>query len=314
LLSFGKLKIWITLRLAKVPCWIVVMFVGFLPMTMSAQSPGPREYLNIPVDQTIAYIDYTGTSSETVTADLPLPNNESVSTIVAPTVLASFPIQGRYAGVSLTVPYSKVEVAGAGGKTETWGFNDPAIAFHKNIFGLQAFRHDEIGKWVPQTFLSFHFTVNVPLGSYDRNSPVNTGANRWAFTPLVNLNIPMKQGVSWIEVYGWSRFFTTNSEFQGSNQLAQDPLGIIAFWYSHNLGKKMYAAIGGYYDYGGQSYVNGVAQHDISNAFRPSVSISRKIGKFRLSLRYENTASKPNTVSSSGLLTLKISLPVLFNF
>jgi hypothetical protein len=103
-----------------------------------------------------------GSSAETLAADLPLPNNESVSQVISPTFLVSFPIDKKYAGLSLSVPYSKVEVTTPGGKTVTWGFNDPAIAFHKNIFGLPALRQDEIAKWVPQTFMSFHFTVNPP--------------------------------------------------------------------------------------------------------------------------------------------------------
>lgn len=51
---------------------------------------------------------------------------------------------------------------GPAGKVEASGFNDPAIAFHKNIFGLPAFRHNEIADAIPQTFLSLHFTLNPP--------------------------------------------------------------------------------------------------------------------------------------------------------
>jgi hypothetical protein len=174
-----------------------------------------------------------------------------------------------------------------------------------------------MAQYVPKTFLTFHLTVNPPLGSYNRNSSVNTGANRWAFTPLLNLNIPLNKGVTWIEVYGWVRFVTNNNEFQGSNRLSQNPMGTVAAWYSRNLGKKkkMYVGIGGYYDYGGGTYVNGISQPETTaNGFRGSVGISRKFGKFGLSFRYENTASKPNAAPRSGLLVLKVSLPPLFRF
>jgi hypothetical protein len=288
--------------------------VVFFSTTTRAQSPGPREYLNIPVRQTVAYIDYVGTSSETVAVDLPLPNSVTVSRVISPTVLVSFPINKKYAGLSLSLPSSKVEVTGPGGNVETWGLNDPAIGFHKNIFGLPAFRHDEIAKAIPQTFMSFHFTFNPPLGSYDRNSSVNTGANRWAFTPLVNVNFPLNKGAAWIEAYAWGRFFTDNKEFQGDKLLSQEPLGIVALWYSHNLGKKTYAAIGAYYDYGGETFVDHIGQHDSAHSFRPSAAINRRVGKFIVSLRYENTASKPNAAWWSGLLDLRVALPPLFNF
>jgi hypothetical protein len=185
---------WMTLWRKIAPLGIIAVFAATFPARVRAQSPGPREYLNIPVDQAVAYVDYVGSSAETLAADLPVPNNVSVSQVIATTVLVSFPIDNKYAGASLTWPYSKLEITGPGGKIETWGFNDPAIAFHKNIFGLRALRHDEMGQYIPKTLLSFHLTVNLPLGSYDRNSPVNAGSNRWAFTPLVNLNVPLNSG------------------------------------------------------------------------------------------------------------------------
>jgi hypothetical protein len=312
LLLSAECKLWMALPTRALST--VILFVALFSTTTRAQSPGPRDFLNTPVHQAIAWVDYVATSAETVTADLPLPNNQTVSRVFSPTILASFPFQNRYAGVSLTWPYSKVEVKGPAGKVETSGFNDPAIALHVNIFGLPALKRDQIAQWIPKTFLSFHLTVNPPLGEYDRNAPVNTGANRWAFTPLFNLNIPLNQGVAWIEVYAWGRFFTDNGEFQGDNLLSQNPLGVVGAYYSHNIGKKMYAAIGGYYDYGGDTVVNHIPQHDVANGFRPSVGISRKFGKFRVGLRYENTASKPKTASHSGLLVLKVSFPPLFKF
>jgi hypothetical protein len=302
-----------TLTLPKTPWSIVIVAVTFVSVTTRAQSPGPREYLNIPVRQTVAYIDYVGSSAESYAANLALPNNVTASQVISPTVLASFPINNKYAGLSFTAPYSKIEVTGANGESVKWGFNDPAIGFHKNIFGLPAFRQGETPK-APQTFMSFHFTFNPPLGSYDRNSPLNTGANRWAFTPLVNLNIPLNKGVAWIEAYAWGRFFTDNNAFQGNNRLSQDPLGIVALWFSHNIGKKTWAAIGSYYDYGGETYINQVPQRDAAHRFRPSVGINRRVGKFIVSLRYESTRSKSNHGPWSGLLDLRVAFPPLFNF
>jgi hypothetical protein len=120
--------------------------------------------------------------------------------------------------------------------------------------------------------------------------------------------------VAWFEVYAWGRFYTNNNEFQGNNLLSQHPLGAAAAWYSHNLGKKMWVGIGVYYDSGGETYINHVAQHDAAHAFRPSLAINRKVGKFAVTLRYENTASKSNADSSNGLLLLRVAFPPLFNF
>jgi hypothetical protein len=72
----------------------------------------------------------------------------------------------------------------------------------------------------------------------------------------------------------------------------------------------MYASIGLHYDYGGESYINGVPQNDEASGFRPALSISRAIGKFRVTLRYENTASKPRAAPTSALLSLRLAGPL----
>jgi hypothetical protein len=139
---------------------------------------------------------------------------------------------------------------------------------------------------------------------------VNTGGNRWAFTPVVNLDITPDKGVSWIDLYVGGRFFTNNDAFQGNNRLSQHPLGVLTAHYSHNFGKRWWASIGLHYDNGGRSFVNHILQPDYANGLRPAVAISRGIGKFRLTLRYENTASKPNDAPRNSLFSLRLNGPV----
>lgn len=159
-------------------------------------------------------------------------------------------------------------------------------------------------------YASFHLTVNAPLGSYDCNSAVNAGANRWAFTPIFNLDITPDNGVSWIDLYAGARFFTNNNAFLGSNQLSQNPLLVLTAHYSHNIGKEMFAAIGVHYDNGGQSFINHVPQDDYANGFRLQVAIGRRFGKFSVVLRYENTASRPNAAPTNSLFSLRLAGPL----
>jgi hypothetical protein len=138
---------------------------------------------------------------------------------------------------------------------------------------------------------------------------VNTGANRWAFNPLVNLSITRDKGVSWIDLYAGGPFFTNNNALQGTNQLSQNPLGIFEAHFSHNIGKRMYTSIG-VYDNGGETFVNPISQRDAANGFRPGVAHSRAIGKFRVTLRYEDTASTSNAAPANGLLAIRLAGPL----
>jgi Putative MetA-pathway of phenol degradation len=289
----------------------LVVFLTFFPITARSQSAPARDYLNTPVNQARFFLDFVGSSGETAAeSDLPLPDNESLSRLASSSLLWSFPLGDRYGGVAVSGNYVRVKFKGPQGTAETSGFGDPSVTFHANIFGAPALSLDQFPHAVPQSYLSFHLSVNAPLGSYDRNSLVNAGANRWAFTPILNLCITPDKGVSWIEFYAGVRFFTDNDEFQGNKRLAQNPLATFTVHYSHNLGPRTYASIGLHYDFGGESYVNGVPQHDEANGFRPAISLSRAIGKFRVTLRYENTASTPRAAPTNGLLSLRLSGPL----
>lgn len=179
---------------------VVIAFVTFFPVTTWAQSP--RDYLNTPVNAASFFLDFLNTNSETAAeSDLPLPNNVAVSRLGFATLLWSFPLANRYGGVGVTGGYAGVQVTGSLGKISKSGFSDPSITFHVNIFGAPALHKDKYADAIPKTFSSFHLTANAPLGSYDRNSPVNPGANRWAFNPLVNLSITQDKGVSWFDLY-----------------------------------------------------------------------------------------------------------------
>jgi hypothetical protein len=274
------------------------------PLTANAQMA--REYLQTPVKQFAGFIEYSiGQAQSATSADLPLANDLTFSHVTVPYLLYSFPLNKKYAGVDVTTPY--VKVRSADGLFETTGFSDPSFAFHMNLFGLPAVTREEIATFVPQNLMSVHFKVNVPIGSYDRNKPVNMGGNRWAFSPLVNLNITRDKGVSWFEVYAAGKFFTDNNEFQGSNKLSQKPILTLTGHYSHNLGKKAWASIGTSYDYGGETSINNVAQNNTANGLRPMVAYSRVLGRFRITVRYENTATKANDHKRNSSVAIRLA-------
>jgi len=300
----------------RLPCpTVFVVLVTFFAMNTRAQSP--RDYLNTPVDAALLQLDFLKTNTETASSsDVPLPNNLAVSFIGSASLLWSFPLAGRYGGVAVTGGYIKVKVTGplSGplGQSETTGFSDPSTTFHANIFGAPALRKAQFAQAIPQSYMSVHLTINFPLGSYDSNSAVNTGANRWAFYPLVNLDITPDKGVSWIDLYAAGRFFTNNNAFLGTNKLSQNPLGIFSAFYSHNIGKRWFAGIGASYDNGGKTYINSFSQHNAANGFRPSFTISRArtIWKYRLTLKYELTGTTPTASPTNSVFSLRTGIPL----
>jgi len=224
------------------------------PLVSVGQSAGPRDYLNTPVDATSFFIDLVGAKADTVNAGLvdesgaSLPNNEGTVRTGVVSLLYSFPLGTQYGGVALSGGRSNVEIQTPSGQLSATGFTDPGLTFHVNFFGAPALRIDQFRSVASQSFSSLHLTINAPLGSYDSNSLVNTGGNRWTFTPLLNLSLTHDEGVSWIDLYAGGRFYGNNNAYNGTNQLSQHPLGTLTVHYSHNFGEKMWFSIGMYYD------------------------------------------------------------------
>ena len=143
--------------------------------------------------------------------------------------------------------------------------------------------------------------------AYDRNSTLNSGANRWTVSPLINYSITLDKGVSWIDLYAGGQFYFANDEYHGDNRLTQSRLVTLTTYYSHNITSTSWAGIGVYYRNGGESSINGVSQENSLSVVRPSAAISTKWGKFRFILRFDSQASDSNT--KSGLIMLQISSP-----
>jgi hypothetical protein len=302
---FARLKRWMALPS------IAVALVTFFPVATRAQSP--RDYLNTPVNAASVFLDYINSNSQTAAeSDLPLPNNVAISRLGFVSFLWSFPLANRYAGVAVSAGYASVKVTASAGKINNAGFTDPSFTFHVNIFGAPALHKDQFAEAIPKTFSSFHFTVNAPLGSYDRNSPVNTGANRWAFNPLVNLSITPDKGVQWFDFYAGARFFTNNNAFQGNKQLSQNALATFSAFYSHNIGTRMFVGFGVSYDNGGETYIDNASQHNAANGFRPGVTFSRArtLWRYRLTLRYELTGTTPRAAPTNSLFQIRLSGPL----
>jgi hypothetical protein len=292
-------------------CGASLVLLALFSTTAVAQSAAPRDYLLGPVNQASLFLDFVGGTSETAAAsDLPLPNNASVNRSFVATALYSFPITGRYYALSGTMGRARVKVESPSGAAETSGWTDPGVTFHTNIFGGPALSAEQFRSFVPRTFASIHVTVNGPLGSYDSNAPANTGSNRWTMAPVVNLTITRDKGVSWLDLYAGGRFSTKNDAYNGHSELTQSPLGTLTVHYSHNIGKKMWAGAGLYYDFGGETTIDGIPQDDSASGFRPSATLSALLGKFRVTVRYDNTASTPRAIPTNGKIVLRFSGPL----
>jgi hypothetical protein len=287
---------------------VALASLALVPAVARAQSGAPRNYQLGPVGVTTVFVNLVGTASDTAAdTELGLPSNVALSRNGSVTVLRSFPLGEKYGGVAFTAARATVEPTSGGPQTS--GFTDPAFTFHVNLFGGPALEREKFSTFVPVTYSSFHLTVNAPLGSYDRNAAVNTGANRWVVSPLINYSITPDKGASWIDLYAGGQFFSANNEYRGNNKLTQSPLGTFTVYYTRNIVGSIWAGLGAYYRTGGETSINGVSEHNALGGLRPSAVISGKLDKVRFTLRYDATTVTPESRTRSGLISLQINFP-----
>ncbi len=263
-----------------------------------------RDYLDVPTGS--LYPAYYFTYSETKASPLATEIDTQTSLF---RMTGTFGIDGKCSGWNILVPYENVKLTNdEGRKFRHSGLGDPTFVFDVNIFGGPALTKEEYKTFVEKTYASLHISLSAPLGDYDKDNPVNTGSNRWSFAPLINYSWTPDAGKSWLEAYAKVTFYTDNKEYQGDKNLSEDPVLGLEFHASNNITKWMWLALDLFYDYGGETSVDGVWQENRSNTLSAGFTanfIPWHHGK--ILLQYKDTLSAPSDAAQTRALTLYIA-------
>lgn len=170
-----------------------------------------------------------------------------------------FDAGGQSGKLTLVLPYGQLTGSSTiGGRTvnaSTEGLSDPLIKAAINLYGAPALTLDEFKDYQQDLIVGASLTASVPWGKYDDNQLINVGANRWFIQP--GLGISKALGPWRLELAGAGIFYTSNTNFMGSNSLSQNPVYSTqthAIYYFQNTA---WVSVDATYFTGGQSFVNG---------------------------------------------------------
>lgn len=112
-----------------------------------------------------------------------------------------------------------------------------------------------------KTYLAFSPYFFLPTGEYDSDQGLNLGGNRWAFREEVNFTqgfdlIP--NHLLYFEVTTGFDFYTTNDDYLGGQDLAQDPLFNLESHLSIDLAKNWAVSFDYYGHWGGSTELDDV--------------------------------------------------------
>jgi hypothetical protein len=264
---------------------------------VAAYAGSARDYLNAPVDSWLLNYNASYTTSVTPedgTDTVPaLRSNVFAQSIVLTRIMDYW---GRTGGLSLVLPYAFIDTSAGPFRASTNGVSDVGFLWQMNIFGGPALSREQFRSFVPQTFSSFHLLVTTPLGTYQPNSPINPSANRWMVSPTVNYSYTPDHGWTWIETYISGRLFSDNDNYlvNGSQNLSQRPILRLEEHASRNLTDAIWLSVDAYYNVGGETSIDGIAQDNMANTLRIGSGMGLRLWRGAdLGMNYERVVVKP---------------------
>jgi hypothetical protein len=193
-----------------------------------------------------------------------------------------FDVIACYSGLS-----GSAMVGGKPRERDISGFNDPRFRFSVIFYGAPVLSVKEFAGYRQDLLIGASFQVSPPLGQYDPNKLINQGNNRWFFKP--DMGISKAWGEFTMELSTGVFFFSNNDNYFGGKTLKQDPLSTTQLHAMYNLGKGIWVALSGTYDYGGHTTVNGAGSDDRLSNSRVGLTIALPVNRNNSVKLYGNT-------------------------
>lgn len=250
---------------------IIIVLISLFAL---AQGDGPRTMMLAPKNMNLVTPAYLYMSSNfNFAQDILIVGGDITSNVVPVTYIRYFAIAGRFAQLWVTPIWGNVN-----GKIEQGehqidldaasGFADPYVAMRIGLIGAPALSLEEFKKHEQKFQLHFLLGLNIPMGEYSQNRPVNLGTNRWAVRIGAPMVLPFgnnPERLFFLEMTPSLMIYTNNNSPFGGEVRKQAPLFILENHLSHNFTKKFWASADLRFQQGGETETDGESdQNQIS--------------------------------------------------
>jgi hypothetical protein len=266
-------------RSGVVPAVIALLFVA---AHAHAGEIEPRAYVNTPVGINFLLAGYSYSDGGLSTAaSSPIKDAQLKINTEILAYSRALDVWGKSGKFDVILPYSQLSgtamVAGQQRERNVSGLNDPLFRFSVNFYGAPALSLQEFANYHQDVLIGASLQVSPPLGQYDKDKLVNLGNNRWSVKP--DIGISKAWGALTLELSTGVRFFSKNDEYFGGTTLEQDPVWTAQLHVTYNLGRGVWAALSGTYDYGGRTTIDGVRSDDLQNNSRVGATLALPVNR-----------------------------------
>jgi hypothetical protein len=278
----------VTRALAAAAC------AAMLAPAMAAEIPtDPGDYVALPAGTDLGVVYYQHTEYKSFYANgTKQPGPFRLETDIGLARWVHYTRLGDYLVTpQVIIPFGKVDV----GPLSTSGAGDPIVGS-----ALWLVNEPEQQRWV--TVSAF---ASVPVGKYDANEPLNMGENRWkgvfqsAYITSLSKNVLLDL-VGEVALYG-------ENDDAGGVRRKQDASYGAQVHLRYMLAPSTSVSLSYYHDFGGESKLNGVAQHDRMNNSRFLVGVAGFVSPtVQLQLQAGKSLKVSNGPKESGRLNLRL--------
>jgi hypothetical protein len=261
------------LSLTAVICTLMLLLT---PAGTIAQDLEPRTYSNLPIGQNFLVAAYAHSEGEIAPSpSVPIKNVELTVDGYAGAYARSIDMWGESGKID--VLWSRVCMKGEGTvnevkiKGDRCGTSDPQVRLTYLFYGAPAMNLAEFKVTPVSRVIGVSLAVSPPLGDYNNENLINTGANRWTFKP--EIGISNRRGDWSLEASFGARLFGDNDSFAGNTKLEQDPLYQLQGHVIYHLRQGRWVSINGNYFWGGQTQKDGSESDDRQENSRVGVTL-----------------------------------------
>jgi hypothetical protein len=269
-------------------------FAAMLAPAMAAEiATDPGDYVALPAGTDLGIVYYQRAEFKSVYANsrqVPVPfrlvTDIGLARWVHYTTLGDYLVTPQ-----VIIPFGKVDLR----PQSASGVGDPVVAA-----ALWLVNQPEAQRWV--TVSAF---ASLPVGKYDASEPLNMGENRWkgvfqsAYLTSLSKNV-MLDLVGEVAIYG------ENDDFGGMRR-KQDASYGGQVHLRYMLAPTTSVSVTYYHDFGGESKLNGVAQHDRMNNSRFLVSVAGFVSPtVQLQLQAGKSLKVTNGPKESSRINLRL--------
>lgn len=227
--------------------------------SLFAQDLEPRFLSAAPVGMNFVFFGYAySVGNVLLDQAIPLEGTEIKMHGISPAFARSINVFGLSGRISAALPFATStwygELNGVDTITTKTGLADPVVAFEVNFIGVPPLKAKEFLAYKQNTTLGASIKVRIPIGQYNSEKFFNISTNRWQLSLRLGLSQKISRFI--LEAYLNTRFFQTNNNFFGGNEVAQDPLFSLQIHGIYVFSPGLWAALSFGQTYGGATTYN----------------------------------------------------------